>query len=92
MDFPSTVQMEQASVQLTGAMQGADVWLLLFTRRGWGQQGGRPPCPGKGSALSVLKAAQQAAARLHIADQRAVECVLVGQLGPSESLCTHNVA
>ena len=92
MDFPSTVQMEQASVQLTGAMQ-AQMYGFYCSQGGDGiNVVGRPPCPGKGSALSVIKAGQQAAARLHIADQRAVECVLVGQLGPSEPLCTHNVA
>ena len=86
------MQMEHASVQLTGAMQ-AQMCGFRCSRGGDGVNVvGLSPCPGKGSALTVIKAAQQAAARLHIADQRAVECALVGQLGPRESLCTHNGA
>ena len=45
------------------------------------------PRPGEGGALSIVEAAQQAAALLHIADQRPLECLLVGQPGALEPLC-----
>ena len=50
------------------------------------------PRPGEGGALRIVKAAQQAAALLRIADQRPVERLLVRQPGALEPLCrSHNI-